>query len=84
MYPKAEIETDVSLPQTAVNKSRSVETEGRAENGSWGTHNYKADLIKGEHVFLQCPTAAILSVNRGPKYSSESWERPGVFFLLEN
>lgn len=29
-----------------------------------GTLNYKAGLIKGVHVFLECPTGAILSMNK--------------------
>lgn len=48
-YPKADMETCVSPPPNGT-KSRPVEAKGRAERlkmAPGGTHNYKADLIKG-------------------------------------
>lgn len=48
-----------------------------------GTHNYKADLIKGVHVFLPCPVAANLSMKR-PKVLFGELEKARHVFLLEN
>lgn len=49
-----------------------------------GTHNYKADLIKGVHVFLPCPAAASLSMKKRPKVLFGELERARHVFLLEN
>lgn len=47
-----------------------------------GTRNYKADLIKGVHVFLQCPTAAILSMNKRPKVLFRELEKARHVFPI--
>lgn len=49
-----------------------------------GTHNYKADLIKGVHAFLPCPAAANLSVKKRPEVLFGELEKARHVFLLEN
>lgn len=71
-----------SHPQTAVIKAGLLKPEEGPKMAAGGTRNYKADLIKGVHVFLQCPTAAILSMNKRPKVLFRELEKARHVFPI--